>query len=112
MSHGIYLSKDMCPKTDVEVHNMQNVPYASTIGSIMYAMMCTRPYVSYALSVTSKFQANLGESHWKVVKNILKYLRRTKDLFLIYGGAELQVRGFNSLCFDLCNNNMTVYHFI
>ena len=55
MSHGIYLSKDMCPKTDVEIHNMQNVPYASAVGSIMYAMMCTRPDVSYALSVVSKF---------------------------------------------------------
>ena len=63
MSHGIYLSKDMCPKTDVEVHNMQNVPYASAVGSIMYAMMCTRPDVSYALSVTRKFQADPGESH-------------------------------------------------
>ena len=100
MSHGIYLSKDMCPKTDVEVHNMQNVPYASAIGSIMYAMMCTRPDVFYALSVTSKFQANPDESHWKAVKNILKYLRRTKDLFLIYGGAELQVRGFTDARFQ------------
>ena len=63
MSHGIYLSKDICLKTDVEVHNMQNVPYASAVGSIMYAMMCTRPDVSYALSVTSKFQGNSGESH-------------------------------------------------
>ena len=89
MSHGIYLSKDMCPKTDVKIHNMKNVPYASSVGSIMYAMMCTRPDVSYALSVTSKFQANPGESHWKAVKNILKYLRRIKDLFLIYGGAEI-----------------------
>ena len=100
MSHGIYLSKDMCPKTDVEVHNMQNVPYASVVGSIMYAMMCTRPDVSYALSVTSKFQANPSESHWKAVKNILKYLRRTKDLFFIYGGAELQVRGFTDANFQ------------
>ena len=100
MSHGIYLSKDMCPKTDVEVHNMQNVPYASVVGSIMYAMMCTRPDVSYALSITSKFQANPRKSHWKAVKNILKYLRRTKDLFLIYGGSELQVRGFTDVSFQ------------
>ena len=100
MSHGIYLSKDMCSKTDVGVHNMQNVPYASAVGSIMYDMMCTRPDVSYALSVTSKFQANLGESHWKTIKNILKYLRRTKDLFLIYGGAELQVCGFTDASFQ------------
>ena len=100
MSHGIYLSKDMCPKTDVEVHNMQNVPYASVVGSIMYAMMCTRPDVSYALSVTIKFQANPGESHWKAIINILKYLRRTKDLFFIYGGDELQVRGFTDASFQ------------
>ena len=100
MSHGIYLSKDMCPKTDVEVHNMQNVPYASAVGSIRYSMMCTRLDVSYALSVTSKFQANPGESHWKAVKNILKYLRRTKDLFFIYGRAELQVRGFTYATFQ------------
>ena len=100
MSHGIYLSKDMCPKTDVEVHNMQNVPYASAVGSIMYVMMCTRPDVSYVLSVTSKFQANPGESYWKAVKNILKYLRRTKDLFMIYGGAKLQVRGFTDASFQ------------
>ena len=92
MSHGIYLFKDMCPKTDVEVHNMQNVPYASAVGSIMYAMMCTRPDVSYV--------SYPGESHWKAVKNILKHLRRTKDLFLIYGGAELQVRGFTYASFQ------------
>ena len=63
-------------------------------------MMCTKPDVSYALSVTSKFEANPGESLWKEVKNILKYLRRTKDLFLIYGGAELQVRGFTDASFQ------------
>ncbi|GAA0147771.1 hypothetical protein LIER_07391 [Lithospermum erythrorhizon] len=45
-------------------------------------MLCTRPDVSYALSITSRYQANLGESHWIAVKCILKYLRRTKDAFL------------------------------
>jgi hypothetical protein len=54
----------------------------------MYAMLCTRPNVSYALSMTSRYQQNPGERHWITVKNILKYLRRTKDMFLIYGGME------------------------
>ncbi|KAK8584338.1 hypothetical protein V6N12_068582 [Hibiscus sabdariffa] len=53
----------------------------------MYAMICTRPDLSYALSMTSRYQANPGEGHWTAVKNILKYLRRTKDVFLVYGGA-------------------------
>ncbi|KAK8562470.1 hypothetical protein V6N12_010548 [Hibiscus sabdariffa] len=60
----------------------------------MYAMICTRPDVSYALSMTSRYQSNPGESHWIAVKNILKYLRRTKDTFLVYGGEEeLSVKG-------------------
>jgi hypothetical protein len=67
---------------------MNGVPYASAIGSITYAMLCTRTDVSCALSMTSKYQQNPGDSHWMTVKNILKYLRRTKDIFLIYGHAE------------------------
>ena len=57
----------------------------------MYAMLCTRPNVTFARSVTSRFQANLGESYWEAVKCIIKYLRRTKDLFLVYGGKELKL---------------------
>ncbi|VFQ69832.1 unnamed protein product [Cuscuta campestris] len=61
---------------------MRYVHYASAIGSIMYAMVCTRLDVTFALSVTSRYQSNPGESHWMAVKNILKYFRRTKDAFL------------------------------
>ncbi|WRX11509.1 Reverse transcriptase [Theobroma cacao] len=63
MSQGIYLSKDMCPKNQKERDHMDKIPYASAIGSIMYAMLCTRPDVSYTLSVMSRYQANPGESH-------------------------------------------------
>src|SRR3954462_10574498 len=78
MSHGIKLNKTMCPSTTDERERMSRVPYASAIGSIMYTMICTRPDVSYALSVTRRYQADPGEGHWKAVKNILKYLKRTK----------------------------------
>ncbi|KAK8614815.1 hypothetical protein V6N13_068605 [Hibiscus sabdariffa] len=78
----------MCPSTPQERERMSQTPYASAIGSIMYAMICTRPDLSYALSMTSRYQANHGEGHWIAVKNILKYLRRTKDVFLVYGGEE------------------------
>ena len=53
MSHGITLSKSQCPNTKDERDQMSKIPYASAIGSIMYAMLCTRPDVSYALSITS-----------------------------------------------------------
>jgi hypothetical protein len=54
-------------------------------------MICTRPDDSYALSMSSRYQSNPGESHWIVVKNILKYLKGTKNSFLVYGGEEKQV---------------------
>ena len=101
MTHGISLSKEQCPKTQEERERMSKIPYASAIGSIMYAMLCTRPDVSYALSVTSRHQVDPGESHWIAVKNILKYLRRTKDTFLIYGGEEeLIVTGYTDASFQ------------
>ncbi|KAK8636447.1 hypothetical protein V6N13_124193 [Hibiscus sabdariffa] len=58
MTHGISLSKELCPSTSQERERMSQIPYASAIGSIMYAMICTRPDLSYALSMTSRYQAN------------------------------------------------------
>src|SRR3954463_2342317 len=56
--------------------------------TIMYAMLCTRPDVAHAISLTSRYQSDPGSEHWIAVKNIIKYLRRTKDMFLVYGGEE------------------------
>ena len=102
MSHGIKLSKSQCPTTKDERERIDKIPYASTIGSIMYAMLCTRPDVSYALSMTSRFQSDPGECHWIAVKNILKYLRRTKDIFFIHGGQEgdLVISGYTNAIFQ------------
>ena len=63
MSHGIRLSKTQCPMAQDERDHMSKIPYASAIGSIMYAILCTRSDVSYALRTTSRYQSDLGESH-------------------------------------------------
>ena len=88
--------------TKDERDRMSKIPYALAIGSIMYAMLCIRPDVSYALSISSRYQSNPSEPHWIAVKNILKYLRRTKDAFLIYGGLEeeLVVNGYTDASFQ------------
>ena len=101
MSHDVYLSKTQCPSTADERERMSRVPYASAIGSIMYAMISTRPDVAYAVSATSRHQSDLGESHWTAVKAILKYFRRTKSIFLVYGGEEeLVVKGYTDASFQ------------
>nr|AMY96445.1 gag/pol protein [Momordica dioica] len=99
--HGIHLSKEQCPKTPQEVEDMRNIPYSSAIGSLMYAMLCTRPDVCYALSIVSRYQSNPGRDHWTAVKNILKYLRRTRNMFLVYGGdKDLAVKGYTDSSFQ------------
>ena len=95
MLQGKTLSKTQCKDTVDERERMNNIPYASAIGSIMYAMLCTQPNVAHALSLTRRYQSDPGMEYWTAVKNILKYLRRTKDMFLVYGGdEELVVNGY------------------
>ena len=80
---------------------MKVIPYASAIGSIMYALLCTRPYVCLAISLAWRYQSNPGVDHWTKVKNILKYLKRTKDMFLVYGGDKvLNINGYVDASFD------------
>ncbi|KAL0439979.1 UNVERIFIED_CONTAM: Retrovirus-related Pol polyprotein from transposon TNT 1-94 [Sesamum latifolium] len=98
--HGVKLFKKQSPKTDEELRKIFDIPYASAVGSIQYAVQCTRPDVAFALSVTSRYQDCAGEAHWTAVKIILKYLRRTKDMFLVYGGGELILEGYSNASFQ------------
>lgn len=53
---------------------MAKVQYASTVGSIMYAMICTRSDITHALGVVSRFISNLGREHWETINWLLRYL--------------------------------------
>ncbi|GJR58709.1 hypothetical protein Tco_1500871 [Tanacetum coccineum] len=55
MQGRIDLNKTQGTSTPREVKRMQNVPYASAVGSIMYAVRCTRPDVAFAQNITSRF---------------------------------------------------------
>ena len=85
----------MCPKTKDEKEKMTRVPYANAVGSLMYAMMCTRPDICYVVGLVSRFQSNLGLAHWKTVKRILRYLKGTTDYVLCYQGSDLHMIGYN-----------------
>ena len=84
---------------------MSRIPYASIVGSIVYAMMCTRSDVAYSLRVVSRYQSDPGENHWKVVKTILKYLRNTKDQWLIYGDNDLKLVEHTDFSFQSDHDN-------
>ena len=96
---GVNLSAEQCPKTDEEEEDMSYVPYASTVGSLMYAMVCTRPDIAHEVGVLSRFMSKLGKEHWKIVKRVFRYLHGTSDYGLCYQGRPrldivLDIRGF------------------
>ncbi|KAL2239399.1 UNVERIFIED_CONTAM: Retrovirus-related Pol polyprotein from transposon TNT 1-94 [Sesamum indicum] len=88
------LSNSDSPQTDSERAKMRVTPYASAIGSLMYAMTCTRPNIAHAVGVVSRFMSNPGVMHWEAVKWILRYLRGTKDRALVFGKGKLTLFGF------------------
>ena len=73
---------------------MRRIPYASTVGSLMYVMLCTRPDIYYVVRIVSRYQSNPRMGHWIAVKHILKYLRRTRDYMLVYSGGDLNLIGY------------------
>ena len=94
LASRVTLSKKDYATTPKKSEHMSRVPYTSTVGSIMYAMTCTRADMAYSLGVVSKYQSNPSEVHWKVVKSILKYLRNTKDQWMVYGEPDLKLIGY------------------
>ena len=70
------LSKTQNPTTPEDRERMKVIPYASAIGSIKYAMLCTRPIVYLSMILAREYNSNLGVDHWTVVKIILRGLRK------------------------------------
>ena len=88
------LSKEMCPKTQEDMDYMSKVPYASAVGSLMYAMVYTTPDIAHAVGVVSRYMNNPGKEHWMVVKWILRYLKGTTNQALCFGGSNISLQGY------------------
>jgi hypothetical protein len=88
------LTKEMCPKTHEEIEYMSKVPYSSSIGSLMYVMVCTRLDIAHAVGVVSMYMNNPSKEHWEVVKWILRYLRGTSTHELCFEGSNTVLQGY------------------
>jgi hypothetical protein len=76
---------------------MKAVPYASTVGSLIYAQVCTRHDLVFVIGMLGRYQKNPGKPHWDGVKKALKYLQGTKGLMLTYkkSDAPLEIVGYS-----------------
>ena len=102
MQTGTKLSKSMSPVTKEEIDEMENVPYQSAIGSLMYAMLGTRPDIAYAVGALSQYSSKPGKEHWRAVKWIMRYLRGSTDYRLQYRRGGGVIEGYSDA--DWANN--------
>ena len=66
---GVKLRKTQNPTTSEDRERMKVIPYASVIGSIKYAMLCTTPIVYLTMSLARGYNSDPGVDHWTAVKN-------------------------------------------
>ena len=88
------LSYALCPQSNEDVDYMSRVPYSSVVDSLMYVMVCSRPYLSYAVSVVSRYMAKPGKEHWKAIQWIMRYLRGSSSVCLQFGRNRDGVAGY------------------
>ena len=95
---GDKFSKDQCPRNDYERNKMKTTPYASAMGSLMYAQVCTHPDTTFVVGVLGRYLSNPGLSHWRAAKKVMRYLQGTKDLMLTYRRTNtLDIVGFSDV---------------
>ncbi|RVW92102.1 Retrovirus-related Pol polyprotein from transposon TNT 1-94 [Vitis vinifera] len=103
---GDKLSNEQCPKNDLEKDAMKTIPYASAIGSLMYAQVCTRPDIAFIVNVLGRYLSNPGHDHWVAAKKVMRYLQRTKDFMLVYRKVDnLEVVGYSDSDFGGCSDD-------
>ncbi|CAL2256677.1 unnamed protein product [Prunus armeniaca] len=107
ITKGDKLSRAQSPQNELEKEEMKNRPYASLVGSLMYAQVCTRPDIAFAISVLGRFQANPGNAHWIAAKKVMRYLQRTKSFMLVYQRQEsLELVGYCDSDFAGCLDDL------
>ena len=107
MAKGDKFSLSQCPKNEFEKREMQKIPYASAVGSLMYAQVCTRPDIAYIIGMLGRYLNNQGIDHWKATKRVLRYLQRTKGYMLTYRRSDqLEIVAYTDSDFVRCQDSM------
>jgi hypothetical protein len=87
---GVKLTKDGGDPLDTTVYN-----YRAMIGSLIYLSTCTRPDISQAVGVLSKFAAAPTTEHWTAGKRVLRYLAETPTFGITYNEQKIGLIGYS-----------------
>ncbi|RVW26309.1 Retrovirus-related Pol polyprotein from transposon TNT 1-94 [Vitis vinifera] len=103
VAKGDKFSLHQCPKNELEKKDMERFPYASAVGSLMYAQVCTRSDIAYIVGMLGRYLSNPGMDHWKKAKRVMRFLQRTKDYMLTYHrSSHLEIVGYSDSDFAGC----------
>ena len=73
-----------CPKNEIEKKEMENILYASIVGSLMYGQVCTCSDIAYVVGMLGQYLSNPRMIYWKIAKRVMWYLQKTKNFMFIY----------------------------
>jgi len=103
IAKGNKFSLKQCPNNDLERIEIQKIPYASAVESLMYAQVCTRPDITFVVGVLGRYLSNPGMQHWKAAKHVMLYLKRTEGYMLTYQKFEnLEIIRYSNFDFAGC----------
>lgn len=85
------LSAKMSPQVQEDKRFMYRVPYYNVVGNFMYVMVCTRSNIVCALRCVSPYMDNPRKVHWQVVKWILRYLKGSTGIGLVFERGTIEV---------------------
>jgi len=106
IAKGDKFSLKQCPNNDLERTKMQKIPYASAVESLMYAQVCTCPDIAFVVGVMGRYLSNPRLQHWKAMKCVMRYLKRTKGYMLTYQKSEnLEIIGYSDSDFAGCQDS-------
>ncbi|KAJ9554358.1 hypothetical protein OSB04_018403 [Centaurea solstitialis] len=105
IAKGDKFSLKQCPKNELEIKEMQKIPYASAVASLMYAQVCTRPDITFIVGVLGRYLSNPGMDHWRAAKRVMRYLKKTRDYMLTYRKSDsLEIIGYSDSDFGGCQD--------
>eukprot|EP00253_Pinus_taeda_P009247 PITA_09247 len=81
---GDRFNLNQCPKNNFEREQMKNIPYASTVGSLMYAQVCTRPDIAFVVGMLGRYQSDPDSDFVGCVDSSKS---TSRYIFMMVGGA-------------------------
>lgn len=94
VSTPIDVNTKLSAMTEEPSNDEKKLPYRELIGALMYLAVSTRPDIAHAVSSLSQFNNKYGQGHWSVAKRVLRYLRGTINVELVYRSSKKSLTGY------------------